>query len=136
MSKMKVKAEVEFEVELDGYDIKQQTSPAQIEYSIVRGLEGYHNPIHGSIHTVKVATLVVETSKKYPPLDKGTKVKTTQSKGNYGWTDGAIQRRLWGVTGVIVDHHDSHGLCYDVKHDDDDSVGCYDPGELKNAGSK
>lgn len=27
--------------------------------------------------------------------------------------------RRWGVTGVIVGHHNSHGLCYDVRHDDE-----------------
>lgn len=31
--------------------------------------------------------------------------------------------------GEIVDHHDSHGLCYRVKHDDG-TIGAYDPDEL------
>jgi len=36
----------------------------------------------------------------------------------------------WGVEGVVLDHHDSHGLCYDVRHDDG-SFCCYDPDEIE-----
>lgn len=42
----------------------------------------------------------------------------------------AWNARKWGVQGTILMHHDSHGLCYDVRHDDG-TEGCYDPGEFE-----
>ena len=38
-----------------------------------------------------------------------------------GWTSEFRQKRQsypWGLFGVVVDVHDSHGLYYDVKHED------------------
>ncbi len=60
---------------------------------------------------MRVCTMAVEN----PPAD---------------WTAEAVARRRFGVTGVVVQHHDSHGLCFDVRHDDDDTVGCYEEREL------
>ncbi len=69
-------------------------------------------------------------TKKWPPLDPGTRVKTTSKKTpDSEWTPEALISRKWGVMGTIVMHHDSHGLCYDVKHDDG-TEGCYDPAEF------
>lgn len=70
---------------------------------------------------------------KYPPISPGTVVETT-TKPNLAlreeWTDKGWAVKKWGVRGTIVTHHDSHGLCYDVTHDDG-TRGCYAPSELK-----
>ena len=69
---------------------------------------------------------------QYPPIQPGTIVRTTrENKALRGeWTKAAIANRKWGVKGVIVMHHDSHGLCYDVQHEDG-TKGSYDPSELE-----
>ena len=46
------------------------------------------------------------------------------------WTEEGWASRQWGVTGKVLTHHDSHGLCYEVQHEDQ-SVGYYDPSELE-----
>ena len=53
---------------------------------------------------------------EWPPIKPGTRVRISdQPKGAQDWADGAIQlRTLWGREGVVVEHHDSHGLFYDV----------------------
>jgi hypothetical protein len=43
---------------------------------------------------------------------------------------GARENVKWGVYGIIVRCHDSHGLCYKVQHDDG-SVAPYNPEELE-----
>lgn len=69
--------------------------------------------------------------KKWPPLGPGTRIKTykpnTDMRGE--WTDEAWHSRKWGILGTILRHHDSHGLCYDVRHDDG-SEAPYDPSEF------
>jgi len=64
-------------------------------------------------------------------LGNGTRVVKFQSNhtGN-DWSVEAIKNRKFNETGTIIGHHDSHGLCYDVRHDSDGSIGCYDPHEL------
>lgn len=77
--------------------------------------------------------IVRETAtKKYPPISARTKVKTTQANIalRKEWTDEAWEKRKWGVQGTVITHHDSHGLCYDVRHEDG-TEGCYDPSELE-----
>lgn len=70
-------------------------------------------------------------TEKWPPLDPGTRVKTTSKKtSDKEWMPEALIARKWGVTGTIIMHHDSHGLCYDVQHDDG-TEGCYDPNEFE-----
>lgn len=65
-------------------------------------------------------------------LDIGQRVKTTAPCTPDGdWTEEALKSRRWGVSGVITAEHDSHGLCYDVLHDVDGTVGHYDPRELE-----
>lgn len=68
---------------------------------------------------------------KWPPLDPGAKIRTY--KPNHSkrreWTDEGWAKRRWGVTGVIVMHHDLHGLSYDVRHEDGTMAG-YDPSEF------
>lgn len=69
-------------------------------------------------------------TKKWPPLDPGTRVRTTSKKtADKEWMPEALVARKWGMTGTIIMHHDSHGLCYDVRHDDG-TEGCYDPPEF------
>ena len=71
------------------------------------------------------------TTEKYPPISAGTLVKTTSpTTPNSEWTFEARANRKWGVQGRILTHHDSHGLCYEVKHPDG-TVGAYDPSELE-----
>lgn len=72
------------------------------------------------------------TTSKYPPISSGTAVKTTQPNWDLRneWTDEGWAKRKWGVQGRVITHHDSHGLCYDVRHEDG-TVGCYDPSELE-----
>jgi len=69
---------------------------------------------------------------KYPPISPGTRVRTTKENKElaYQWTSEGKARKQWGREGTVITHHDSHGLCYDVLHDDG-SHGSYDPSELK-----
>ncbi len=77
-------------------------------------------------------------SKKWPPIDTGTEVSTTRPNRKMlsEWTEEAKEKRRWGVKGKVITHHDSHGLCYEVQHEDDGTVGCYDPSELKVVAEK
>ncbi len=70
--------------------------------------------------------------KQWPPISPGTRVRTTRANEGLRreWTDEGWARKKWGVQGTILTHHDSHGLCYDVRHDDG-TEGCYDPSELE-----
>ena len=72
------------------------------------------------------------SSEKWPPLDPGTRIKTTQPNEEMRreWTDEGWAGKKSGVLGTILQHHDSHGLCYDVRHDDG-TEGCYDPSEFE-----
>ncbi len=71
-------------------------------------------------------------TEKWPPIDRGTKVKTTTGPNtpDSEWSAEARANRRWGVEGTITGHHDSHGLCYEVEHTDG-TTGCYDPSELE-----
>ena len=73
--------------------------------------------------------MVVE---KWPPLDPGTIVRTTQpnQEERRNWTDEAWAAKKWGVQGTVLTHHDSHGLCYDVLHCDGTRAS-YDPSEIE-----
>ena len=72
----------------------------------------------------------VDTS--YPPIASGSRVRTTRENPELSgsWTKEALEHRRWGVTGTVLRHHDSHGSCYDVLHDDGGWSG-YDPSELE-----
>lgn len=88
--------------------------------------------ILGNEHPTRYAIRERPDSKKYPPISRGTKVRTTQANMSLRreWTDEAWEKRQWGVQGTVVSHSDSHGLCYEVRHPDN-STGYYDPSELK-----
>lgn len=69
-------------------------------------------------------------NENWPPLDNGTDVRTIAIPNVANdWEEEAIASRKFGVRGIIVRHHDSHGLCYDVRHEDG-TEGCYDSREL------
>lgn len=72
-----------------------------------------------------------QAAQKYPPLSPGTRVKTTAPNEalRREWTTEAWNSRQWGVEGTVITHHDSHGLCYEVRHPDK-TIGGYDPSEL------
>jgi hypothetical protein len=67
----------------------------------------------------------------WPPISRGTKVVTTEANPEIDdWTEDALPKRRWGVKGTVIMHHDSHGLCYEVQHEDG-TIGCYDPSEFQ-----
>jgi hypothetical protein len=72
------------------------------------------------------------TSGQSEILACGTQVQTTTENPSLRneWTEEGKAKRKWGVQGIVIAHHDSHGLCYDVEHRDG-SIGCYDPSELE-----
>ncbi len=69
---------------------------------------------------------------KWPPLDPGTRVVTTQANESLRkeWTALAWASKKWGTHGTILMHRDSHRLSYDVQHDDG-TEGAYDPSEFE-----
>jgi len=68
---------------------------------------------------------------KWPPHDPGLEVVTAMRLDRRDYAASTLRRP--GARGVIIGHHDSHGLCYDVRHADGE-VGCYDPDELSRVG--
>ena len=68
----------------------------------------------------------------YPPIHPGTRVRTTEPNMalRREWTEEAWAGKKWGVLGTVITHHDSHGLCYDVRHADG-TRGSYDPSEFE-----
>lgn len=68
--------------------------------------------------------------------EKGTRVKTVAVESpSTDWTEEGKRSRKFGITGSVITHHDSHGFCYDVRHDDG-TDGCYDPEELELLGDR
>jgi hypothetical protein len=73
----------------------------------------------------------VPVRSKNARIPVGTLVKTTEENPFVtDWSSEAKTSRKWGVEGSILVCHDSHGLCYEVRHPDG-SVGYYDPTELE-----
>ena len=72
------------------------------------------------------------TAQNWPPISAGTLVRTTEPNMELReeWTDEGWAGRKWGVDGRVITHHDSHGLCYEVRHSDG-TMGTYDPSELE-----
>ena len=63
-------------------------------------------------------------------LPNGTHVRTVKKeKPSTDWTPEALKNRQFGVEGTVVEHHDSHGLCYGVTHNG--IIGFYEPDELE-----
>lgn len=67
----------------------------------------------------------------HPPILPGMKVRIQIDKKRISldWTPEALTNRQDRVIGFITGHHDSHGLCFDVIHEDG-TRGCYDLHEL------
>ncbi len=72
------------------------------------------------------------TAEQYPPISQRTRVLTLRENRaiRRQWRPEALLDRRWGVLGRVLNHHDSHGLCYEVTHSDG-KVRYYDPSELK-----
>lgn len=69
----------------------------------------------------------------YPPIKNGTRVRATvRRSGKNDYLASAIVARALhsGEIGVVCEYHDSHGLCYGVKFEDD-AVAYFDPEELE-----
>ena len=67
------------------------------------------------------------------PLEKfkiGARVKTADEISQRDFSKEAMKYRRTNTIGTVVREHNSHGLCYDVYHDADGTIGCYDPDEL------
>ena len=66
-------------------------------------------------------------------LTPGTRVRTTKPdmSKRREWTEAGWASKRWRIEGTVKTHHDSHGLCYDVIHDGDGSLGCYEPTEIE-----
>lgn len=61
----------------------------------------------------------------------GDRVLTRRCEGTaIGWTAEAYALRRWGVEGMVVNTHDSHGKVFAVQHDSDGSTGYYEAKEL------
>jgi len=75
--------------------------------------------------------MTTKATKKYPPISPNTSVRTTVPNMSMRkeWTDEAWEKREWNTHGVVITHHDSHGLCYDIRLLDG-TVGCYHPSEF------
>lgn len=70
------------------------------------------------------------SEEKWPPISPGTLVRTDKENESIkDWTEEAKNSRQWNILGEVITHHDSHGLCYKVRHPDG-SFGFYDPTEL------
>ncbi len=64
-------------------------------------------------------------------LEKGQPVETVQpERESTDWEPGALKTRKWNVSGEVIDHSDSHGLVYKVRHSDG-TEGWYERRELR-----
>lgn len=72
-----------------------------------------------------------EDNVSWPPIKNGTKIITIKANAKIDdWTEEASFSRQWEAKGTVIMHHDSHGLCYEVQHEDG-TVGYYDPSEFE-----
>ena len=60
----------------------------------------------------------------------GTRIKTVSVMTKRDYSDIGMATRRPNKTGTVVKEHNSHGICYEVYHEVDSTVGCYDPDEL------
>lgn len=110
----------------------------RVKQAGLEALDRRHQELMDSVVEMRAANELSEdemlevAGEEWPPLGPGTRVRTTQlNESMIGeWTAEALAEKKWGVTGMILRHHDSHGLCYDVQHDDG-TFGCYDPSEFE-----
>jgi hypothetical protein len=65
-----------------------------------------------------------------PSILIGASVMTLKPLHDEEYTSLGQSSRKWGLQGVVRSSHDSHGLCYEVVHEDG-TFGCYDPDEIE-----
>lgn len=63
-------------------------------------------------------------------FQKGQLVCTNEILGSSGFTKDEQSRRRPDAIGIIVRHSDSHGLCYQVRHENGKQA-WYDPDEIQ-----
>lgn len=69
-------------------------------------------------------------SEKSQYLGIGSPVRTLESRTlDSEWSPEARKQRKWGVTGIITDYSNGHGLCFKVEYSDG-SAGWFDLEEL------
>ena len=84
-----------------------------------------------TIGDIRIARKVLDAAKQIEEIANGTKIQTVkQAVEAEDWTQEALASRKWGVTGTVIAHSDSHGLYYEVRHDDG-TIGWYEPQELE-----
>lgn len=69
---------------------------------------------------------MIDVSKMFLKEDR---IRTLEPLHDDDYVPEVRRMRKWGVKGKIIGRHDSHSLCYDVKHDDG-SIGTYGPDEI------
>ncbi|RDJ35051.1 MAG: hypothetical protein DWQ19_09455 [Crenarchaeota archaeon] len=81
-----------------------------------------------------IAKVIGETAahllyeKKFTIGAKVVTIETTRMSSD--WNPEFAAYRRFNVEGEVINVHDAHGLCFEVKHTDG-TVACYDPWELK-----
>ena len=63
------------------------------------------------------------------PFQKGDRVRTANKLTGQNYTPEGQKERLPGMTGTIIELSNSHGLCFEVNHDELGTA-WYDPEEL------
>lgn len=58
------------------------------------------------------------------------RVLTLERDDSNAWVDGAREKCRWGEKGTIITYSNSHGLCFEVHHDEG-GMAWYNPGELQ-----
>lgn len=96
-------------------DEKYGERMAEIRKALGLNLDAPHGYVIDAIHHLR--------------FRPGTSVRTLVALHDKDYNDEGLVARKWGVEGRIVGHHDSHGLCFDVKHGR--TVGTYDPDEIE-----
>ena len=105
-----------------------KSSPVKINKHAKAALDRFE--LHWTVDMQKMMKKITGHN-KWPPLNPGTRVRTLEPKTDPRvWAKEALAERKWDVLGTITMHHDSHGLCYDVCHDDG-TQGCYEPDEFE-----
>ena len=86
--------------------------------------------LKGAIEREGRSLLVERDEDDWPPIKPGTHVQISDAPGDEEWrSESQVFRTRWGESGMVVGHHDSHGLYYDVKLSDGWIMPC-DPEEL------
>ena len=63
-------------------------------------------------------------------MQLGTRIRTTKENQQVQDWNQECRKCKWGITGTIIRSSDSHGLCYEVMHDEIGTTAWYDRSEL------